>query len=159
MQTLEIKKDAAQTAYDNAKNSGKQLLEDLFGKSTFLKDVKERIKTFADVLTELKIDPQDFHNRTYQLDADTKAYEQVKLIVKALNEGWTPDWENSNQYKYYPYFEMGSPSGGGFSYYVCDFWVTLSFVGSRLCFKSSELAKYAGTQFEDIYKEFLTLNN
>lgn len=159
MQTLEIKKDAAQTAYDNAKNSGKQLLEDLFGKSTFLKDVKERIKTFADVLTELKIDPQDFHNRTYQLDADTKAYEQIKLIAKALNEGWTPDWSNDNEYKYYPWFKMGSPSGGGFSSYDCDYWIATSYIGSRLCFKSSDLAEYAGTQFTDIYKDFLTLNN
>src|SRR5690606_14282346 len=83
------------------------------------KDIKERIKTFDDVLNELKIDPQDFHNRTYQLDADTKAYEQVKPIVKALNEGWTPDWSDSNEWKYYPWFKMGSPSGGGFSYDDC----------------------------------------
>jgi len=156
MEKLEIKKDAAIAAYENAKNSGKQLLEDLFGKNIFIKDITDRIKTFNDVLSELKIDPQDFHNKTYQMEADTKAYEQVKLIVKALNEGWLPDWSNSNEYKYYPYFKIGSPSGSGFSY--CDYvvWPALSTVGSRLCFKSSELARYAGEQFEDIYKDFLT---
>jgi hypothetical protein len=54
---------------------------------------------------------------------------------------------------------MGSPSGVGFSYVDCVRWLTSSDVGSRLCFKSSELAEYAGKTFESIYKDFLTLNN
>jgi hypothetical protein len=30
-------------------------------------------------------------------------------------------------------------------------------VGSRLCFRSKEIAKYAANQFLDLYKEFFTL--
>ena len=122
------------------------------------KEIKERIKTFEDVLKYHNITQESFDLECDALDPDEIAYKKIKLIAKALNEGWTPDWSNSNEYKYTPYFKMGSPSGGGFSYDGYVHWFTYSHVGSRLCFKSSELAKYAGTQFEDIYKEFLTIN-
>lgn len=78
------------------------------------------------------------------------------IICRALNEGWTPDWNDSNQAKWYPYFDMRSKSGFGFSYSFYVTWRTSADVGSRLCFKNEELAKYAGKQFENIYKSFLT---
>jgi hypothetical protein len=127
------------------------------------KDILERIKTFEDVLEyhNYKRDVQAFvlecQKRAYT--ADEIAYRQVKMIVEALNEGWTPDWSNSNQPKYYPWFVMSSPSGSGFSFYDYDCWNSFSNAGSRLCFKSKELAKYAGETFTEIYKEFLTLKN
>jgi len=121
------------------------------------KDIKERIKTFVDVLIELKIDGKEFFEQTKSLPTDELAYKQLKLVVQALNEGWMPDWTDSSQYKYYPWFKMGSPSGGGFSYYDYGYWYTYSYVGSRLCFKSADLAKHAGQLFESIYKDFLTL--
>jgi len=121
------------------------------------KDIKERIKTFADVLKYFGIDETYFNEQNEDLESDVVAYRKVKLIVKALNEGWTPDWSDSDQYKYFPWFNMGSSSGAGFSYdvYVC--WFTVSLVGSRHCFKNRDLAKYAGQQFESIYKEFMTI--
>jgi hypothetical protein len=121
------------------------------------KDIKERIKTFVDVLIELKIDGKEFVEQTKNLPADELAYKQLKLIVQAFNEGWVPDWTNSSEGKYYTWFKMGSPSGGGFSYDDFDGWDTASGVGSRLCYKSSDLAKHAGQLFESIYKDFLTL--
>ena len=49
---------------------------------------------------------------------------------------------------------MGSSSGVGFAYGHFDCWLTLSPVGSRLCFETREQAKYAGKQFEDLYKDY-----
>lgn len=121
------------------------------------KDIKEHIKTFSDVLQHLDIDLDDFEDRIEDMQADEAAYVKLKYIVQVLNEGWTPNWNNSSEYKYYPWFKMGS-SSGGFSYYDYGNWYSGSCVGSRLCFKSSDLAKYAGNQFADIYKEFLTTN-
>lgn len=121
------------------------------------KDIKERIKTFDDVLVENGVKRVIFENNCQDLTTDEVAYKMIKEIVKAFNEGWVPDWTNSNEGKYYPWFKIGSPSGGGFSYDVCDYWRTCSNVGSRLCFKSSDLAKHAGQLFESIYKDFLTL--
>ncbi|WP_407483293.1 hypothetical protein [Elizabethkingia meningoseptica] len=120
------------------------------------KDIKERIKTFNDVLQYHGIKSETFAMECLSLTDDEIAYKQIKLISSALNEGWTPDWNDRNQTKYYPWFRMGS-SGSGFSFgdYDCD--GSGSRVGSRLCYKSSELAKYAGTQFISIYKKFTTL--
>ena len=123
------------------------------------KDIKERITNFVDVLMLLNVDPKEFVEQTKNLPSDELAYKQLKLIVQAFNEGWVPDWTNSNEYKYYPWFKMGSPSGGGFSSYVFGDWDADSSVGSRLCFKSADLAKHAGQLFESIYKDFLTLNS
>jgi hypothetical protein len=120
--------------------------------------ITERIKTFEDVLLEINTDQTHFDSLCVGLSADEIAYKKIKLIAKVLNEGWTPDWTNSNETKYYPWFEMGSPSGGGFSCYDCARWNSFSGVGSRLCYKSRDLAIYAGKHFTDIYKDFLTLN-
>ena len=121
------------------------------------KDIKERIKTFADVLKYFGIDETYFNEQNEDLESDEVAYRKVKLIVKALNEGWTPDWSDSDQYKYFPWFNMSSSSGAGFSYRAYVGRASYSVVGSRLCFKNRDLAKYAGQQFESIYKEFMTI--
>jgi len=48
-------------------------------------------------------------------------------------------------------------SGSGLAYDGYGTRVSDTSVGSRLCFKSSELAEYAGRQFQDIYKEFMII--
>ena len=85
---------------------------------------------------------------------DEWAYRMLKMVAKAINQGWSPDWSNGSQYKYYPWFEVLS-SGFGFSGSGCFYANATTTVGSRLCFESSEKAKYAGTQFIDLYKQFL----
>jgi hypothetical protein len=84
-------------------------------------------------------------------------YAKLFLIAEALNEGWVPDWGNDDQWKYYPWMwvkpNTKNPSGFGLSYYVCDVDRSYSSVGSRLCFKSRELAEYAGKQFSKVYEE------
>ena len=158
-ETLEITRQAAIKAHDEASNKGKTLLENLFGKRVFQKDIKERIKTFDDVIRELGDDPEEFKNAiSIMEEPDEIAYVKLKLIAKALNEGWTPDWSNGEWDKWYPWFKMDdSSSAGRFSFNVADILRSLSAVGSRLCFKSKDLATYAGTQFLDIYKDFFTI--
>lgn len=158
-EALEIKKEAAIKAHDEASSKGKTLLENLFGKKVFQKDIKERIKTFDDVIRELGDDPEEFKNAISIMDEpDEIAYVKLKLIAKALNEGWTPDWSNGEWDKWFPWFKMdASSSAGRFSFFVADNRHSISVVGSRLCFKSKDLAEYAGTQFLDIYKDFFTI--
>jgi hypothetical protein len=89
-----------------------------------------------------------------------KAHYMLIIIAQALNEGWQPNWNDHNQYKYYPWFWMGdngASPGVGFSYDGCGGDGTHSSVGSRLCYKSRELAKYAGTQFEALYKDYMLI--
>jgi hypothetical protein len=121
------------------------------------KDIKERIANLNDVIRENGKTEEEFRESCKGLEPDEVAYKMIKEIVKAFNEGWLPDWTNSNEYKYYPWFKMGSPSGGGFSFDDFAYWLATSVVGSRLCFKSADLAKHAGQLFESIYKDFLTV--
>lgn len=152
--TLTAEKSKVITAYNKAKGGRKVLLENLFGIKTFQPEIKERIKSFDDVLRENGIVKLDFKNSCQGLTKDEVAYKQVKEIAKAFNEGWVPDWTNSSEGKYYPWFKMGSPSGGGFSCHDYVIWDTYSYVGSRLCFETREQAKYVGKQFEDLYKSY-----
>ncbi|WP_051951448.1 hypothetical protein [Flavobacterium sp. ASV13] len=158
METLQINKKDAIKAHDEAGPKSKQLLENLLGKAVFLKSIKERIKSFDDVLSELEILRSDFDLSNHGLESDEVAYRKAKLVAKALNEGWNPDWSNSNEYKYFPWFKMGSPSGVGFSFSDFVYWFTFSGVGSRLAFKSADLAYYAGELFEqEIYRPLMII--
>lgn len=153
MKTLEITQQKAAELYPSATGAFKDLLESEFGKAALSLDITQRVKTFEDACNIIGIDPGKF-----LCPCDTKdeaAFKKLKVIAKALNEGWQPDWTNSDQYKYYPWFNMSSGSG-----LACDDYdnnCSHSTVGSRLCFKTSELAEYAGNQFIDLYTDYMTL--
>ncbi len=115
--------------------------------------VTDRVNSYEDACKELGINPVVFGQ---DLSIDEIAYMKLKTIVKAFNEGWTPDWDNSNETKYYPWFKMSS-SGVGFSSYVFVYARSVSAVGSRLVFKTKDLAITAGQKFTELYKQMLTL--
>jgi hypothetical protein len=128
------------------------------GKLTFKeapKEVTDRIKTVADVLADNGYTAEEFDRKCKELTSDEIAYCILKMLAKSLNEGWTPDWNDTNQAKYYAWFEMGGSSG--FRFFGCAYWDSRSNVGSRLCFKSSKLAEYAGKTFTGVYKQFMSL--
>ena len=113
------------------------------------------IKTYKEACKKLGLDPNNLPDVSTLPEKDQKsiiAYYALTKIAEALNDGWKPNWNDSNEYKYYPYFDMRS---GSFDGAVCDIWRSDSSVGSRLCFKNLELAEYSWKQFEFIYKELL----
>lgn len=116
--------------------------------------ITDRIKSFTDVLQALPEKRRDeWAAACVNLDSQGVANEKVKLIAEVLNEDWDVEPFNENQYKYYPYFIVDEES---FVYYGYDFWDSATGVGSRLCFKSSDLAQYAGKTFIDIYTKLLS---
>ena len=114
------------------------------------------IKTFEDACKALNITPAtfDFSLMPIEHQKSMAAYCKLVVIANALNEDWKADFENANQIKYVPYFIYRS--GFGLSYHGYDYWNTSALVGSRLCYKSRELAIYAAKQFADIYNDFLS---
>jgi hypothetical protein len=121
-----------------------------FSKS-FIKVEFTDIKTFRDACEAQNVNEEDILSAN---DApDESAYKKLKVIIKAINNGWTPDWDNLGQKKWWPYFSLSS--GFGFSITYDDCGGTDASVGSRLCFESEEKAKYAGIQFLSIYQQFL----
>ena len=154
---LTLKKNTAKQLYPEAPAWFQKVLTETFGADYFKKREFTDIKTFADACEECGTTEEEFNERfaNLGLDADTINYEKVKIVVKAINQGWTPDWSNSDQYKYWPYFNLSSGFGFSDSTYLCAYSTTN--VGSRLCFETREKSNYAAQQFIDIYEQFLTI--
>ena len=112
------------------------------------------------------------------VNSDVVAYLKLRIITAALNEGWEPQF-TSDEWRWYPWFRLLTKSdieelseeercrvvgpalssayaNGGLVYAYAYHVSTYSYAhyGSRLAFKSEELAYYAGTQFAEIYANF-----
>ncbi len=112
------------------------------------------IKTIEDACAALGMEPISFLDGIKNLTPDTNAYEQLKVIVRALNGGEHMDYKDEDEYKYFPYFNsVGSASGFSFLVFLYD--LSRSFVGSRLAYKSREIAEYAGKQFIGLYDQHI----
>ena len=122
-------------------------------------------------------------NETDNMDKDVLAYLKMRIIVSALNEGWKPTFKEDKR-RYYPYYYAymkseweslnasrrkeleplvclvsGRSNHGSESGPLCvrsyNAWSSAySGIGARLAFKTAELARYAGKQFFDIFKDF-----
>ena len=109
------------------------------------------------------------------------AYTRLAIIAEALNEGWRPEY-TEDEYRYYPWFGLytqeeyddmddddkeccrfvgrshnGANAYGGLVFANADYGSAYSNVsiGSRLAFKSRELAIYCGKQFIEIWINYL----
>lgn len=83
----------------------------------------------------------------------------IKLldIAEAINkvDGFTPDYNNTDQEKWFPVFD-GS-DGFAFSFSIFNFCSAYTYVGSRLSFRTEEIADFFGKQFNELHKYCLTL--
>lgn len=143
--------------------------------------VTERVKTFEDAVRELG-DEHPFVKEWHLgdgLSADLEAYLKLRIIAAALNEGWEPKF-TTDEYRYFPWFVLyteeeynelsdedksrvvlrsidSADTYGGVAFVYADYDSSYSYssYGSRLAFKNSDLAKYAGKQFIEIYADFV----
>lgn len=158
-QELKIQKQNAIDAYNGADANGKAMLTKLFPNVVLTGKITDYIKTFADARALINPDADlsaliDYSGND-PLMISAQAYAKMAIIAAALNEGWQPDWSNRNQIKWVPWFEH--KSGFGLSLNGVAYWDAYTCCGSRLCYKTKELAHYAATQFADIYNDFLTI--
>lgn len=154
METLQISKENALKAYDQAGEKTKKVLANLFGEKIFVKNIIERIKTLEDALEYNGETLEQFEARTIKDSNDERAYKALKAIALALNEGTPMDYTDTDVYKYYPWFNAVG-SGSGFSFRVCAYGFSFSLVGARLCVNTREKAEYMGKQFIEIYNTYI----
>ena len=110
------------------------------------------IKTYDDAVEAREVDDDDI---IYPTDnPNIVAFKKICHIVKVINGKWTPDWNDRNQCKYYPWFKV-SPSGSGFSDSHYVYCYSFTGVGSRLLTDTKEKALYLGNQFQDLYSKYL----
>lgn len=143
--------------------------------------VTERVKTFEDAVRELGEEHplvKEWHLGD-GLSADLEAYLKLRIIAAALNEGWEPKF-TTDEYRYFPWFvlyteeeynelsdedktrvvlrsDYSSYASGGVACVDASSGSSSSYSGggSRLAFKNSDLARYAGKQFIEIYADFV----
>ena len=123
-------------------------------------NIIEKVKSFEDACKLLDITPSVpvVTGIPEKYQKPLIANYQLMVIAEALNEGCTPDWSNGEFDKWYPWFDMdNSSSAGRVSFGAAGGRSSYSDVGSRLCFKSEELADYAGTQFLELYRELFVI--
>lgn len=156
----------------------------VFGNEVFKpKSIMERVKTFEDACRVLGNDNQvviDYYTVLEKTATkDIVAYMKLRLITEALNEGWHPIF-SEDEYRYFPWFYIYSKeewnnmsdedkrrcvgrsynyanSGGGLVFAVAKLASSNSstYIGSRLAFKTEELAVYAGKQFIKIWVDYI----
>lgn len=160
---LEISAENALNAYNNTDVNGRELLEHLFGKELFEpKNIMERVKTFDDACKVLGdnnalVNHYLFIANGPEMDDsgnDIRGYLKLRIIAAALNEGWKPKFDGKER-RWYPYFYIytreeydHTDAGGAWS-------PSYASHGSRLAFRTEELAEYCGKQFIDIWMDFL----
>ena len=149
------------------------------------KDIKERVKTFEDACKVLGNDNQAVVDYFALCDAtataDILAFAQLRVIAEALNEGWQPCYD-VDECRYYPWFYIFSKEeydeldkeekatcrivGRSSNYanalggivYAHAYHASLhshTHYGSRLAFKTRELAEYCGKKFIEIWEKYM----
>ena len=145
-------------------------------------DIKDRVKTFDDacrlVCGKTEKEWED-ENETNKFESDILAYLKLRIIAKALNEGWEPKF-TTDEYRWFPWFALytkseiekmseekrgrvvrrgygDSYSRGGVACAACDNDSSHAdaYDGSRLAFKDEATARYAGQQFTEIWADFV----
>lgn len=150
---MNIDKNTAKKLYEGSPEWFQEQLENEFGSDFFKPNKYESIKTFEDACAEIGIAPGKVFSK-YDTP-DEVAYKKLKIIAKAINNEWVPNWDDTDQRKWFPWFRLSSGFGFSHSACACDYSVTI--VGSRLCFETKEQSDYAANQFTEIYKELLTI--
>lgn len=151
--TLSIDKSRVLKVYNDSDNSTRHFLETLFGKREFL-PIQVRVTSYETACEELGISadlPFEFDDDFNPFYQEVVARYKLSVIAKALQEGWQPDWSKAEN-KWYVWFEYKAGEGFVVADAGCARGNTRSGVGSRLCFPTSDMARYFGEQFIELHR-------
>ena len=133
--------------FDSAKKYLAGKINDVFGVAK--KRLSKSIDPIKDVESFLKeINPKHIEALI--------ALNRLFTIAEAWNkeDGFVPDFSNGNQCKYFPWFIYNNAAAG----FVCAYThyspvYASAYLGSRICFKTSERAAQFGKQFAHLYNK------
>lgn len=186
---MEIQDKDLLNAYDRVDERCKEMLRAMFPDFDFEqqaedeRDITERVKTFEDACTELGLlaDSLTEQWRSAGLTmSDEIAYQKLRIICAALNEGWQPQF-TEDEWRWQPWFclwtadELSDKTEdwkcdhalimtegeyttefAGFAYAssIVAPSTTNTNIGSRLCLKSKALSDYCARQFTALWADF-----
>lgn len=119
-------------------------------------NTEKKIASYEDACRVLNIQPineEVFNIFPKEDQRSMLAYHKLTVITRALNNGWKPNWDDQNEWKYYPLFRYVN-AGLSCANASNAATATTAHFGSRLCFPTSALAKYAAEHFADLYRDY-----
>lgn len=120
-------------------------------KSTFQKIIFKESKNNLDKIFKFNNTTEKDFNKKWEGFEDHEKYGALeKMIVNYYNKGEKPNWKDSNQYKYYPWFIMDEDTFRC-NYYFC--WYSRSSASSRLAYLRKEDMLEAVELYIDVYKK------
>ncbi len=87
-------------------------------------DTSKKITSYEDACKVLNIQPinEEVFNAFPKEDQRSMlAYHKLTVITRALNNGWKPNWDDQNEWKYYPLFRYVN---AGLSYAYTNYTAT-----------------------------------
>lgn len=162
MEKVELKKENVLKAYAEGCSDVKKVLKNLLGEELFVPAKQDWLQLFKQFckdngLSYVDIVGYEIKNKKHEAAI---AYNMLVEIIEVANKKdnggreWFPDWDNSSEYKYQPWFDMRS--GSGFAFYNAYDWHSGAGAGSRLCFKNESTAKTVAIKYLAIYEKFMT---
>lgn len=155
-------KEAQEKVIELAEENEDTTVFDFYTDEQEYEEITDRVKSYADACKVLGIEPMNEQNMKAQgFRPDEVARRKLETITEALNEGWKPDWNNTDQYKYYPYFyirenaKAKAHAGLASAPTIRTASFTTAILGSQLCFHDSDTARYAGNTFTELYEQIL----
>lgn len=149
---VSVEKSLIINSYKKASGAYKRFLESIYGMELFMGNIIDRVKDYADACKEKGLHPDE--ERPYKKPTTDKhkvlnAFSDLLIIAEALQGDWVADYDNTNQPKWFPIFKK--VKGGGFAFSLSDSYydLTLTYLGSRLCFPNEATSNYFGKQFID----------
>lgn len=122
-------------------------------------EITKEINSYEDACKILGIQPLTLENFSHLPESQRQYYyshHRIATAIEASKEGHEFDWNNSNEYKYYPWWDMetygDAPAGSGFSYDVCGLTRTLARVGARLSTRSRAHTEHLAKVFFEDYR-------
>ena len=154
---IEVEQTLITKAFSEANEKQNKLLNKFFKvEKERDEELMEIASSWGNLLKYLKKKENDilpYYNPQTKLEISINNQIKLYTIINFLNDGWICDFENSTQYKYYPYFifEKGSWRLCGVSYRFAH-----SSEFSALAYlKNENLANFMGTNYIKEYSEFL----
>ncbi|MBQ8404045.1 MAG: hypothetical protein IJX55_06435 [Clostridia bacterium] len=157
-EVLTITEDNNELDEDDADNEDAVTVFDFFTEEV---EDAPRVTSYEEACERVGVEPlTEERIKALELRPDEVARKKLEVITAALNEGWSPDWNNTNEYKYYPYFYIESrkrSASAGLSCAHAKYAASYTYasIGSRLCFHDHETARYAGKTFTELYEQLL----
>jgi len=121
--------------------------------------IEEAFKRHKDQIDIAKL--PDLSSISEKYSKGMTALLKLQVVVHAVNNDdpkqpeWKPDFNDDDQYKWYPWYVGGDSSGAGFRFHGADYvWSnTYADGGARLALKDEERAKHMNKYFQDLYKD------